>query len=47
MKQTIQMAISIRPSTKRRLKTLADREKMSMSSYISKLIEDQYNKPKK
>lgn len=46
MKQTIQMAISIRPSTKERLKELADKEKMSMSSYIGKLIDEKYNQTK-
>jgi hypothetical protein len=37
------MAISIRPSTKERLKELAAEEKMSMSSYIGKLIDEKYN----
>ena len=47
MKQTITMAISIRPSIKEQLKELADKEQMSMSSYIGKLIEDKYTELKK
>lgn len=47
MKQTIQMAISIRPSTKEQLRELAEKEKMSMSSYIGKLIEDKFKEAKK
>lgn len=42
MKQTIPMAISIRPTTKEQLRELADKEKMPMSSYIGKLIEENY-----
>lgn len=42
MKQTILISISIRPSEKDKLRKLAELNHLSMSSYISKMISDEY-----